>query len=500
MSPAARHIVSDETKRALLAANGNARRDRMPTRARTLAVLMERHGPRTPRNADGPAVDRAQGAQPRAAFLPPRSRAGSARFGLAAHLYALRRDGDQGIGDFTTSPRRRRPPAGAGGSVVGINPLHALFPADRTRASPYHPSDRRFLDPIYIDVDRVPDLAASDEARTVLAQEGGRIAALAARADVDYDAVWRVKARALDACFACFDLRPPGDPLATEFERFTAAGGAALARFRALRGDRAGHPRVPWPAWPQALREPEASGTAEFARRNARRIRFARTLQWLADRQFACRGARPREGGPRRSVLSRSRVGAAPDGAEVLGAYLRLLPAALDRAPPDPVRDGTARTGTCRRRFRTLCFARGRRWAPRARRGQHAARRALRIDHVSWGSSRLFWIPDGARAVDGAYVRTRWRVAHRPVPRKRFAPAASSSARIWAPCRKAFASGCASRHPCPIACCGSSATERACAPARYPAPIRSPTVSTHDLPTIAGWWAGADIARRRRSA
>ena len=87
-------------------------------------------------------------------YLPPALRAGGRRFGVAAHLYALRRRGDQGIGDFTALRELAAATARAGGVTVGINPLHALFAGDRERASPYHPSDRRFLDPIYIDVER----------------------------------------------------------------------------------------------------------------------------------------------------------------------------------------------------------------------------------------------------------------------------------------------------------------------------------------------------------
>ncbi len=104
------------------------------------------------------------------AYLPAVLRDGGRRFGLAAHLYALRRQGDQGIGDFTTLRETGAATARAGGAVVALNPLHALFAADRERASPYQPSDRRFLDPIYIDVERVPDLAASPQARRMLDQ------------------------------------------------------------------------------------------------------------------------------------------------------------------------------------------------------------------------------------------------------------------------------------------------------------------------------------------
>src|SRR6185436_18010639 len=109
--------------------------------------------------------------------------AGERRFGLAAHVYALKRSGDQGIGDFTTLAEIGAATARAGGAVVGINPLHALFPQDRERASPYHPSDRRFLDPIYIDVERNPDFAASEAARVVFALTGEHMNTLRGRAE-----------------------------------------------------------------------------------------------------------------------------------------------------------------------------------------------------------------------------------------------------------------------------------------------------------------------------
>ena len=77
------------------------------------------------------------------------------RFGVAAQLYALRRTDedhrDQGIGDFSTLALAGEKAGGAGAAYFGVSPLHMLFPHDRERASPYYPSDRRFLDPIFID-------------------------------------------------------------------------------------------------------------------------------------------------------------------------------------------------------------------------------------------------------------------------------------------------------------------------------------------------------------
>ncbi len=94
-----------------------------------------------------PAIPAAWSSLRARCFVPSEIRGGGRRFGLAAHLYALHRRGDQGIGDFTTLSALAEVTARAGGSIVGINPLHMLFADDRERASPYHPSDRRFLDP-----------------------------------------------------------------------------------------------------------------------------------------------------------------------------------------------------------------------------------------------------------------------------------------------------------------------------------------------------------------
>ena len=97
------------------------------------------------------------------------------RFGVAAQLYALRRaDGDrpdQGIGDFSALALAGEKAGSAGAAYFGVSPLHMLFPRDRDRASPYYPSDRRFLDPILIDAldgAGLPRDAAVDEALTAL--------------------------------------------------------------------------------------------------------------------------------------------------------------------------------------------------------------------------------------------------------------------------------------------------------------------------------------------
>ncbi len=479
-----RHVVGADTKRALLAAMGLSADTPSDAKARIAELAAARA------RAPSPTVD-----APERCYLPADLAAGARRFGLAAHLYALRRHGDQGIGDFTTLARAAEATARAGGSVVGINPLHMLYPNDRERASPYHPSHRRFLDPIYVDVAQVPDLAASADARALLAQAGPRLADLAARADVDYAGVWGVKRAVLAACFAAFAQRPAGDAHVGAFERFVQAGGEALARFAAFEAIAAAHPRVPWQRWPEALRTPDAPGVAEFARRNASAVRFALYLQWVADGQLAAAAARAHASGLALGFYRDLAVGAAPDGAETWANPGAFAPGVSIGAPPDPFSPAGQVWGLpppipyalvaddCAA-FRALVTANMR----------HAG--ALRIDHAM-GLARLFWVPDGATAAEGAYVeypldpllralaqesvRARCLVVGEDlgtVPeglRERLAAADVLSYRVLWLERE-----------------GAGFV----APARYPAKAAA-CVSTHDLPTIAGWWRGADVDEKR---
>jgi glycogen operon protein len=426
---------------------------------------------------------------PRRCHLPPALEGGRRRFGLAAHLYTLRRPGDQGIGDFTALAQAAQATARAGGALAGLNPLHALFAGERGRASPYHPSDRRFLDPIYVDVTAVPEFAHSPGAREAFAR--APFERLAAGAGIDHPGVWAAKRAVLEACFEAFVRRPSADPLAAEFGRFVAGRGEALRRFATFEAIAAERPGVPWQRWPDELRRPDGPGVARFAARHARELDFAAYLQWLADRGLAQAAA---AGGLEIGFYRDLAIGAAPDGAEAWATQSALARGVSIGAPadpfcaegqvwnlPPPLPEAMAAGGF--EGFRALIAANAR----------HAG--ALRIDHVM-GISRLFWVPDGASAHEGAYVRypfgellgalalesrrARCLVVGEDlgtVPaglRERLEAAAVLSYRVlW------FERDGPEFRP----------------PGRYPA-LAAACVSTHDLPTIRGWWSGADIDER----
>ena len=431
---------------------------------------------------------------PRRCFVPSAYREGRRGFGVSAHLYTLRRRDDGGIGDFTTLGVFAEEAARNGGDFVGLNPMHAQFAADRGRTSPYNPSDRRFLDPAYLDVAAPEILGAAPEAARVLASQAGLLADLRATAAVDYPGVWTAKSAVLEAAFAGFDARrAAGGADVAAFEHFLAEGGEALRRFAIFESIAETVPRLPWQLWDASLREPTGAGIADFAAAHEARVRYHLWLQWQASAQFAGAAAHAEAAGLALGFYRDIAVGTAPDGAEAWAEAGNFARGVSVGAPPDPFSatgqvwslpppNPVAEASTM---FATLLSANMR----------HAG--ALRIDHAM-GLQRLFWVPDGASGAQGAYVgydleRNLADVAlesHRArclvigedlgtVPdgfRDRLDAADVLSYRVMFFERDGLNFLPGSAYPAKAVAC----------------------VATHDLPTLAGWWDGADY--RERSA
>ncbi|MDQ0394584.1 glycogen debranching protein GlgX [Labrys monachus] len=453
-------LVSPETKRALLAAMGLPHTSLAQARESLDRLRLMRQG----------KVARPAGR----AYLPPVLAGGGRRFGLSAQLYTLRRPGDQGVGDFTTLAELARAAAAKGAGVLALNPFHALFASDRGRTSPYQPSDRRFLDPAMIDLEAVPEVDAG-----AIAAVSADLPRLRAARLIDWPAVWALKRAVLSAAFAGLAAQPARQ---AAFEAFRLRGGEALARFAHF----------------QALEQ--ASGSTAFrtgplpdgAGPDLRaEIAFACYLQFLAEEQLARAGDSGLEIGFCRDIA----VGAAPDGAEVWSAPGAFLKGVTVGAPPDPFSaegqiwnipplDPIALQQSDFGHYRDLLAANMR----------HAG--ALRVDHVM-ALTRLFVVPDGARASEGAYLRypleamlavlaeesakARCMVVGEDlgtVPegfRERLDEAALYSYRVLFFERDG---------------------RRFRPPEAYPARSLA-CVATHDLATLRGWWNGTDIELNR---
>lgn len=436
---------------------------------------------------------------PATCHVPKSLAAGARMFGLAAQLYSLRGDADQGIGDFGALADLAERAGALGAATIGLNPLHALFARDRARASPYHPSDRRFLDPIYIDVAALGAIAEELRPDQALARSAERIAALRAHSDVDYIGAWKIKLRALEESHAAFRrlrARRPDAPAARDFAEFTAGGGAALRRFATFELISELYDGKPPRQWPSALARGMSDEINSLAATHSERLDFHLFLQWLCDRQFADAAARGARRGLHLEFYRDLAVGAAPDGAEVWMQPDQFLRDLSIGAPPDPFAeagqvwnlpppDPIAWRRSGHAAFRALIAANMR----------HAG--ALRIDHVM-GLTRLFVVPDGATTREGAYLSYSFGDL--------LGELALESARAECLVVGEALGTVPARFRETIAASGVLSYrvlwfEREAGafipPGAYDRDAVA-CVSTHDLPTLSGWWRSEDIAERER--
>ena len=392
---------------------------------------------------------------------PPRR-----RLGVSAQLYAVRGTRDAGMGDLETLAELARGAGEQGLSLVGLNPLHVLFPTDRSRVSPYYPSDRRFLDPIYI---ATPGLAAARPDPAAL---------------VDYEGVWAAKSALLERAFKGFEAQG-GDPA---FDAFLAEGGETLAAFCLFQAIAERHPDTPWRLWPKGLDDAAGPAAASFAQAQAERLRYHAWLQWRADRQLGEARAAGVE------FLRDLAIGPAPDGAEVWAGRGLFAAGVSLGAPPD----GFSPQGQVWGMPPPLPGA----WTEdgfeafgRLLRNNMRHAGALRIDHAL-GLARMFWIPEGADGAEGTYVRYPMQdllavIALESVRAQCLVVGedlgtAPEALRPAMQARRIY-----SYKVLPFERDGPAYRP----PEAYP-PRALACVATHDLPTLAGWWTGADIEER----
>jgi glycogen operon protein len=330
--------------------------------------------------------------------------------GLWAHVYALHRESGLGLGDLGDLRALLRLAQEQGLDFVGINPLHAVDNHSPV-VSPYYPLSRVFGNPLYIDVEAVPELAASDAARKLLTapQFRASLAELRERPRLDYAAAWRLKLQVLRALHETFVAREQGrsSERARAYAAFIAEHADALrdfATFCAIAEQLGGAtPVYDFQQFPAELRDPRGPAVAQLAERCAAQIALHMYLQFELDRQLGAAQRDARSAGMPIGIYADLAVGNAPGGADVWSQRGLFARGVCLGAPPDPY-SATGQTWGLLpllphrlRRDNYRYF----RWLARS-----AVRHAgmLRVDHVM-GLLRQFWVPDGCGARDGAYVR-----------------------------------------------------------------------------------------------
>jgi 4-alpha-glucanotransferase len=326
---------------------------------------------------------------------PPRAFGGDFDRGwlLAVQLYSIRSARNWGIGDFTDLKGLIELAAALGADGVGLNPLHALFDDRPTDCSPYSPNSRLFLNALYIDVEKIPEYRWT--------ADGEAISHLREAPTVDYAGVAARKWRALRAAFATFCTEAaPGRR--EDLDKFRDERGPQLAHFACfemLRHKFTG----PWWEWPEEWRQPSEARLEELREGpDGREIEFVEFVQWIADRQLRGCKARADRLGMKVGLYLDVAVGVQSDGFDAWNEQTAISRHLAVGAPPDPLNTQGQNWGLAGFNATGLemkSFAPFREMLAASMR--HAG--AIRLDHVL-GLKRLYLVPHGFPARDGAYV------------------------------------------------------------------------------------------------
>jgi 4-alpha-glucanotransferase len=439
---------------------------------------------------------------PTACYRPPSLRQGRRAWGVAVQLYGVRSARNWGVGDFTDLAGIVERWGAAGADIVGVNPLHALFPHDPEHASPYSPSSRMFVNVLYLDVEAIPEFARCAAAREHVADAAfqSALAALRAAPLVDYAGVARVKLPVLELIHAQSLAEVASTPEGRAFEAFKLAGGETLRRqalFDALQAHFYADDRNAWgwTAWPAAYRDPAATEVATFAARHAQRVDFFAWLQWQCALQRAQVAKRAVASGLRIGLYTDLAVSIARPGADAWAAQGVYAMTASAGAPPDEFNIEGQDWGlppAIPERLRDAGYAP---FIAMLRAAMQDAG-ALRIDHAM-GLARLYWVPSGAPAAQGAYVRYPFDdllgLLALESDRHRCLVIGEDLGTVPDDVRHAMVANDIFSYR--VLLFERDANAAFVPPAAYPEPALA-IASTHDLPTLAGWWEGADIRLR----
>ena len=444
---------------------------------------------------------------PARAYQPAWLEAGRAA-GLAISLYGVRSNRNWGCGDATDLKRVVDWVAEqAGASFIALNPLHAIPNRQPYNASPYLPNSIFYRNPIYLDIEAMDDFPTCARAAALLGRDTTQreIGRLRNSQFVEYERVYRLKLRFLKLLFRTF--------LETEWKRKTARA-AELAAYIEREGDllnrfavhsaldeamHSEHPDVwNWRAWPAEYQDTESAATKAFAIKNRRTVLFHKYVQWQLDRQLDAAQQHARERGlsiglyhdlalatdrfgsdlwaHRGYFVDGCRVGAPPDAFSPKGQDWAFPPPNSERHFEDGYR---LFAETIRKNCR------------------HGG--ALRIDHVM-RFFRLYWIPDGMDASEGTYVLDRWRellpILALESVRGKVVIIGEDLGTVPDEVREALHRFGIFGYR--VLYFEQDRDGRFRTPPEYP---RDALVSatTHDLPTLAGFWTGRDIEARREA-
>ena len=412
-------------------------------------------------------------------------------FGLAAQIYSLRHAHDGGIGDFEALARLGERAAARGADALALSPVHATFASEPWRASPYSPSSRLCLSILHIDPATV---LGADVLQDVLNELA--VAELWARAAAEPLIDWSVLgALRVDVLRALY-LRCKRNHRTrfAEFESWRKQAPAVFAKHALFESIDAttGADR----AWPAELATPHAPAVRAFAAAHADEIEFHCFAQWLACSGLADAQARVRAAGMRIGLIADLAVGVDPRGSDAWQQPDAMLRRVSIGAPPDLLAPQgqswglTTYSPTALQREGYLPFI-------ELVRSTLACAGGMRLDHVI-GIERLWLVPHGAPSSDGAYVSYPRDDLFGLLALEAHLTGATLIGEDLGTVPDGFRDRLAQRSILGMSVLMFERDEHGFRPARAWRDDAAALTSTHDLPTLAGWWEGRDLAWRRR--
>jgi 4-alpha-glucanotransferase len=430
--------------------------------------------------------------------------AGQRLWGFNLPLYALRSAGNWGIGDFRDLRAVMGWAASLGAAFVGVNPLHARSALPESDPSPYSPTSRLFYNLLYLNLDEVPEMEDSPEAQVLIASQEFQEAKndLRQGSEVPYARVFSLKHRVLELLFQAFQKHhglpeAPTSPRGREFAGFIQAKGESLKNFGTFCALTKYFEQDDWRRWPREYQDPDSAAVANFAQKQQPAIYFWQYGHWLAATQLREVTETARRQGLPFSLYQDLALGVGAAGFDTW-AYPNLFArgGVTIGAPPDAFNP------------------RGQNWGikpiiPQALResgyellidtirANGPADGMLRLDHVM-GLFRLLWIPAGMEAVAGTYVyypaRELLAVLALESVRRRLLIIGEDLGTVTPRVRKDLARAGVFSYR--VFYFERNKEGGFLAPEDYPVQAVA-AVTTHDLPTLTGFWEGRDLTFKR---
>lgn len=423
-------------------------------------------------------------------------------WGVSVQLYGVRSEqhGLGGVGDYSSLESLARAVARAGGDALAISPVHAMFSANPYHYSPYAPSSREWFNVSHVDPYQTFDAHAVRRAIWELGLEQ-IFSRLEESLLVDWPTVVRARMAVMRRLFDAFAHAAPLRQV-EEFKAFRREGGQSLeqhAVFEALHARLMAEDLPDWQTWPAEYRRPDTSEVRMFAREHGYEIGFHIFLQWLATRGLQQAQATATSAGMNIGIITDVAVGTDPAGSQAWSRPDDLLTGLTPGAPPDaynPLGQAwglTAFSPQALRRNGYQAFIATLRAALR-----HAG--GVRIDHAL-GLARMWLVPRGADPTQGAFVHYPFddmaRLIALESARHRAVILAENlgsvppdfNARIHAAGMYGMSVLWFERRP---------GNDTEFLPTAEWDRQNVAMTSTHDLPTVAGWWNGRDLDWRAR--